>query len=253
MPKRFQGSEGLQNLHNELSNQTIFNGDENLITLACELGELCEHQPRIPIIREGDTDNDIYLIISGTVDIVTSNRVLAQRTSGQHFGEMALIDVSAFRCANVIAHDTVITCSLSESNFTKMAQANPQLWRRLALEVSDNLRKKNTTEEAEPAFQNEKEAERKFQEKRKNSYWGIEASELVRNPAENQPKPAEISLSPRLRSVAELSSQGLSRKEVASELGLSIHTLNGYMKQIFNIFEVNNQVELVLEYKKYTQ
>jgi len=37
--------------------------------------------------------------------------------------------------------------------------------------------------------------------------------------------------------------QGMSRKRIATEIGVSIHTLNGYIKDVYSRFEVHSQSE----------
>lgn len=62
--------------------------------------------------------------------------------------------------------------------------------------------------------------------------------------------PAELNgevagLSPRLRQVLNLLLQGYSRKELASTLTLSIHTVGDYVAEIYKRFEVHSQTDLV--------
>ncbi len=52
-------------------------------------------------------------------------------------------------------------------------------------------------------------------------------------------------LSPRLRQVLNLLLQGYSRKEIASALTLSIHTVGDYIAEIYKRFEVHSQTDLV--------
>lgn len=66
-----------------------------------------------------------------------------------------------------------------------------------------------------------------------------------------QPKPSEsvaastfVDLSPRQRTVMLLLLDGLSRKEIAADLNLSLHTVNDHCKELFTRFEVNSAMEL---------
>lgn len=58
------------------------------------------------------------------------------------------------------------------------------------------------------------------------------------------PSPLE-KLPSRLRRVAEHLRQGLSEKEVASQLGLSRHTVHDYVKQLYRQFTVSSRAELM--------
>ena len=66
-----------------------------------------------------------------------------------------------------------------------------------------------------------------------------------------KPKPSEsvapstfVDLSPRQRTVMLLLLDGLSRKEIAADLNLSLHTVNDHCKELFTRFEVNSAMEL---------
>lgn len=57
------------------------------------------------------------------------------------------------------------------------------------------------------------------------------------------------SLSPRRRNVLNLVLEGHSRKEMAASLGISVHTLDGYVKDIFRHFRVHSQAELIARFR----
>lgn len=97
----------------------------------------------IYLIRlDSDTSRYISLILSGHVSIVAINKEVAQRVAGQYFGEMALIDTTP-RSASVVAFDDTILANISEPDFTELADSHPQLWRYLAHELSDVIRRLN--------------------------------------------------------------------------------------------------------------
>ena len=56
-------------------------------------------------------------------------------------------------------------------------------------------------------------------------------------------------LSPRRRTVLNLVLEGHARKEMAAQLGISIHTLDGYVKDIFRHFAVHSQAELIARFR----
>ncbi len=59
------------------------------------------------------------------------------------------------------------------------------------------------------------------------------------------PRQLMKALSPRLHTVVNLMLQGMSRKMIAAELGISVHTLNGYIKELYSRFGVHSQPELI--------
>ncbi|NRB74968.1 MAG: hypothetical protein HRU46_11470 [Verrucomicrobiales bacterium] len=54
-----------------------------------------------------------------------------------------------------------------------------------------------------------------------------------------------LRLSPRLQTATRLLIQGYSRKEVASQMNISVHTVNDYAKSIYEKFRVHSQSELI--------
>jgi DNA-binding CsgD family transcriptional regulator len=61
----------------------------------------------------------------------------------------------------------------------------------------------------------------------------------------NHPQQKLAQLSPRLNTVTNLLLQGRARKDIADSMGISIHTLNGYIKDLYARFEVHSQGEFI--------
>jgi DNA-binding CsgD family transcriptional regulator len=49
--------------------------------------------------------------------------------------------------------------------------------------------------------------------------------------------------------VLDLVLEGRARKDMAQELGISIHTLDGYVKDIFRHFNAHSQAELIARFR----
>lgn len=60
-----------------------------------------------------------------------------------------------------------------------------------------------------------------------------------------RPPRSEVRLSPRLQQVASLLLQGRSRKHIAESTGLSAHTVDGYIKEIYASHGVGSHVEFM--------
>ena len=101
------------------------------------------------LIKEGDTDRDLYILTSGSVsvkiDLPFSNaeRRLFTYDAGVVFGEMALLDGKP-RSASVQAEEESEIYRLSFNSFEKLLDQNPKtaakLMKNLALVISDRLR-----------------------------------------------------------------------------------------------------------------
>lgn len=143
MIARFQGEEGKRRLVSALQEHVIINGDEEVSKAIAEKAELRQFAPGDDIIKQDGYDSDIFFVISGAVNILVNGRVIANRTSGYHIGEMALIDPTAKRSATVKASELTVVAALSEPDFTVLADKNPELWRRIAVELASRLRERS--------------------------------------------------------------------------------------------------------------
>ncbi|HAP40373.1 MAG TPA: cyclic nucleotide-binding protein [Nitrospira sp.] len=91
------------------------------------------------IIDQGSIGNDLYFILSGRVRILVNHREVATRGSGQHIGEMALVDAASPRTAAVVTVEPSVLARVSESNFVQTANSNPYLWRNISIELVRRL------------------------------------------------------------------------------------------------------------------
>jgi predicted nucleotide-binding protein len=140
MLPRFEGEEGRRRLIDLLQKQKIVGGGDSAlaaeITTAASLQELSTGEI---LIRDGAADNDLFFILTGAFRIVVNGRDVAIRRQAHHVGEMAVIDSSAPRSASVIAAERSIVAKISEQEFIRLANAYPQLWRSLAIELCQRL------------------------------------------------------------------------------------------------------------------
>ncbi|MCF8104421.1 MAG: hypothetical protein K9K64_02965 [Desulfohalobiaceae bacterium] len=84
MIKRFQGSDGRRRLIDALCRQQIVCGDKKLALKIADIGKILLYDRGESLIHEGGTDSDLFLIITGAVDIIVNHRVVATRGSGWH-------------------------------------------------------------------------------------------------------------------------------------------------------------------------
>jgi len=140
---RLSGVAGTNKLIEILQATQIVSGDENIAKELVSAGSIEEIRIGKNIIIQGNTDNDIYIIISGKFDIRINERKIASRFPGQTIGEMALIDSVALRSATVEATEKSIVLRITETKFVEIANKYPGIWRRLAVELAARLRQRN--------------------------------------------------------------------------------------------------------------
>jgi predicted nucleotide-binding protein len=117
-------------------------GDTVLAAALADVAELIAADAGDAVITQGGTDNDLYLVVSGKVEILIHGRPIAERAAGTHVGEMALIDPKARRSATVVAKEASLLAKIFEPAFSMVAGAHPKLWRALAVELGDRLRER---------------------------------------------------------------------------------------------------------------
>lgn len=129
-----------------LRRQQIVQGDLSIAEALADVSSLRQYEIVAGgnvLIRQGDSDNDLFLILAGKVAIWINGQELAIRQACQHVGELALIDTSARRSADVIAIEQTVTAVIRERDFSPIADRNPSLWRQIALELGNRLRERS--------------------------------------------------------------------------------------------------------------
>lgn len=139
---RLAGAAGRANLLTAVCAQQTVAGNTALARRLIAAGALHEYHLGKTIVTQGDADNDMYMIVSGSVSVIINKREIAVRSSGTHVGEMALLDPTARRSATLVARERTVALKLPETAVTRIAAAYPDLWRRLAVEIASRLRER---------------------------------------------------------------------------------------------------------------
>ncbi|WP_164939540.1 Crp/Fnr family transcriptional regulator [Bradyrhizobium zhanjiangense] len=97
------------------------------------------------IIVQHAVDNDIYLLVAGTVAVVVNGAQVAIRSAGQHIGEMAAIEASLPRSATVTVLENAVALKLTSAAFMEIGEKFPSVWLPIAQELSKRLHQRNKT------------------------------------------------------------------------------------------------------------
>ena len=136
---QFQGSEGRRHLIRALTLQPLIHDQDLAIAVARRL-KLEAIPAATNLIQQGASDTDLFLILEGAFSIALDGHVVAGVKAGQHVGEMSVVDPHTPRSASVTATEDSIVARIAESDFSALADRFPQLWRRIALELTGRLR-----------------------------------------------------------------------------------------------------------------
>ena len=140
---RFRGIEGRSRLVSALRKQVILHDNETLSKELSDHAELAQLERDDQLIVQDEADDDVFFILAGRLSIVINGREVAIRRSGQHVGEMALIDPTARRSASIIAIERTVVAKVSEASFRPLADKYPRVWQLIAMEIGERLRERN--------------------------------------------------------------------------------------------------------------
>jgi CRP/FNR family cyclic AMP-dependent transcriptional regulator len=142
MKERFEG-DGQQNLVDSLMHQELVSGAADLAEKLASSGQVVECSKGDKLITEGGEDNDIYMLLAGSVAIVVKGNNVAIRKAGQHVGEMAALEPAQKRAATVVALDTIVALKLTNAEFMSVGWNHPQIWLPIARELARRLLQRN--------------------------------------------------------------------------------------------------------------
>jgi CRP/FNR family transcriptional regulator, cyclic AMP receptor protein len=142
MKERFEG-DSRANLIEALKRQEFVGSNPDLAEAIANRGKLIEYKNGDMIIVQDDEDNDIYLVVAGSVAVVINGIQVGTRKAGQHIGEMAAIEPAQKRSATNIALDTVVAVKLTSSDFNALGETYPKIWLPMARELSRRLLQRN--------------------------------------------------------------------------------------------------------------
>lgn len=140
---RFTGRQGKKLLIEAFSRQILVAGNLPIAKRLARCAQLLDIKPNKDLIVQGNSDSDIYFILSGKVSVRVNGREIAIRSSEEHIGEMTLIDSTARRSTTVRSLEPCVFAKISESHFSKLANEYPELWRRIAVVLARRLRERN--------------------------------------------------------------------------------------------------------------
>lgn len=75
--------------------------------------------PNEAVVEQGAPGDALFVVVRGTVEVLRNDRVVAQMTAGDFFGELSLIDGKP-RSATVVAVDDVELLTISSDDFNSL-------------------------------------------------------------------------------------------------------------------------------------
>lgn len=111
------------------------------------LAELFRHQTDLQVLsagqtlfREGDQGDLMYVLMSGTAEVIVNNRVVETACAGAIVGEMAMIDDGA-RSATLVAKSDCKLLPIDRKRFNFLIQQTPHFALHVMRVIADRLRR----------------------------------------------------------------------------------------------------------------
>ncbi|MBR2173453.1 MAG: nucleotide-binding protein [Sphingopyxis sp.] len=140
---RFRGDAGRENLIDSLMEQAIAGGNRDIANEFADRLDLVAVAQGEALITQDADDNDLFLIVAGSFNVIINGRNVAVRGRGDHVGEMALIEPTQRRSASVIAGESSIVAKLSSAQVTDIASRHPEIYRAIARALARRLLERN--------------------------------------------------------------------------------------------------------------
>jgi CRP-like cAMP-binding protein len=139
MLERFQGKDGRSALLNALRSQFVVDGNTDVADKIASGAQLREYAPGERLFAQGERGTDVFFVLAGQVSVRVGEIEVATCGLGMHVGEIALLEPFKGRSATVDAIDTTVVAQLSAQKFTEIASHNPEMWRRIGIELARRL------------------------------------------------------------------------------------------------------------------
>lgn len=143
LKQRFDGLENRQKLIEAISRQALVVGDASLAETFATNGTLEELAKGAVLVTQGEFDDDLFLILAGSFNVVVNGQIKAIRQAGLHVGEMAGVDPTQARSATLVAREPSLVMRIPQSQIAALTAENLQFWRRLSVTLGERLREQN--------------------------------------------------------------------------------------------------------------
>jgi CRP/FNR family transcriptional regulator, cyclic AMP receptor protein len=143
MIERFSGEAGKRLRVEAMQAQRIVGGNAALANDLADIGELIAVSVGSELITQDASDNDVFFVITGLFEIVVNATVVRLRGPGFTVGEMAAVSPIQKRSATVRAVEDSLVLKLTEPQLSELGARHPDLWRRMAAELSQRLLERN--------------------------------------------------------------------------------------------------------------
>lgn len=140
---RYQGEDGERLRIEAALDSKLAKGNRQLAEEIAREAKVRAFKKGETVIEQGGEDNQVYILISGSCDVIINGKVVNRRGPGDHVGEMAAIQPSQARSATILATEPVVVFELAETLFAKLAFAHAEMYKTIAKELARRQLQRN--------------------------------------------------------------------------------------------------------------
>lgn len=140
---RFSGDENKGRLLEAVSHQDLVANDPALAEKIIRAGELQELADGDVIIKQGDWDDDVFLILAGQMQVSINGRPQAVREANTHVGELTGTSPARARTATISAKGEALVLRIKRVALDKITGQDPAFLKRMLNVVAERLDERN--------------------------------------------------------------------------------------------------------------
>jgi len=114
----------------------------NVLSKIAQISSEIQLEEKDIIFREGDSGNSLFVIISGKVDIIKNNQIIANLEQGNCIGEMSLLDQEP-RSADAISNGETILLKIDQDGFFELMSGSSEIMKQIVKMLTKRLRQTN--------------------------------------------------------------------------------------------------------------
>lgn len=106
--------------------------------------EVADFMAEYSIVREGEDGDSFYVVLTGQAKVAIGKRTIGQLTSGDHFGEIAILDGGP-RSATVTSETPMKLLILRRADLVKALRGDPELALHMMKDLAQMVRRVTKT------------------------------------------------------------------------------------------------------------
>jgi predicted nucleotide-binding protein len=143
MKERFEGGEGRDARVDAMQRQKLLRRNDSLAERLADMGEIVECEKGKILIKEGETDTDLFFILAGSFEVRIKGTKIAERRHDTLVGEIVNFRPSRKRSATLTALEGSVLLKVSFKELNAAVADDASFWRAMADEMSERLAERN--------------------------------------------------------------------------------------------------------------